>query len=92
MGEWVNATKTLVFGACVDTQRREQAALQPPRPLDGTDDAGEDTGRWTAMSTRRSRSSACEQEAAEQDADDDATSARAFSTGPSRSSRPSAAP
>lgn len=57
MGEWVNSAKTLVFGACVDTQRREQAASKR-RALNATDDEGHDTGRvdrdvYKALEKRR---------------------------------------
>lgn len=72
MGEWVNATKTLVFGACVDTQRREQAASRHRAPLDATDDAGEETGRLDRNVYNVLEKQRLGQEAAEQDADDDA--------------------
>lgn len=45
MGEWVNSTKTLVFGACVDTQRREQAASKRRAAFNATDDEGHESGR-----------------------------------------------
>lgn len=72
MGEWVNATKTLVFGACVDTQRREKAASGHRAPLLATGDAGEETAQldrdvYKALEKRR-----LEQEADAQDAEDDA--------------------
>lgn len=72
MGEWVNATKTLVFGACVDTQRREKVASSHHAPLDATDDSGEQTGqldRNVYMALEKQRS---EHEADEQSAEDDA--------------------
>jgi DNA-directed RNA polymerase specialized sigma24 family protein len=72
MGEWVNATKTLVFGACVDTQRREKAASSHRAPLDATGDAGEETGELDRQVYKALEKQRLEQEAVEQDADDDA--------------------
>jgi RNA polymerase sigma factor (sigma-70 family) len=77
MGEWVNATKTLVFGACVDTQRREKAASSHRAPLEATDDAGEDTGQLDRNVFKALEKHRLEQEADEQDAEDD-DKARAF--------------
>lgn len=77
MGEWVNATKTLVFGACVDTQRREKAASRHRAPLDATDDAGDETGQLDRNVYKALEKQRLEQEADEQDADDDAQ-ARGF--------------
>lgn len=72
MGEWVNATKTLVFGACVDTQRREQVASGHRAALSATDDAGEETGQADRNVYKALEKQRLEQEANEQDADDDA--------------------
>ncbi len=72
MGEWVNATKTLVFGACVDTQRREKAASGHRARLDATDDSGDETGQLDRTVYRALEEQRREQEADEQDADDDA--------------------
>jgi RNA polymerase sigma factor (sigma-70 family) len=72
MGEWVNATKTLVFGACVDTQRREKAASSNRAPLDATDDAGEETGQLDRNVFKALEKQRQEQEADSQDAEDDA--------------------
>jgi len=72
MGEWVNATKTLVFGACVDTQRREKAASSHRAPLDATDDSGEETGQLDRNVYQALEKQCAEQEANAQDADDDA--------------------
>ena len=72
MGEWVNATKTLVFGACVDTQRREKAASSHRAPLDATDDAGEETRRLDRNIYKALEKQRQEQEADAQDAEDDA--------------------
>ena len=77
MGEWVNATKTLVFGACVDTQRREKAASRLRTPLDATDESGEDTGQLDRNVYRALEKQRLEQEAQAQDADEDAQ-ARGF--------------
>ena len=77
MGEWVNATKTLVFGACVDTQRRAKAASGHRAPLDATDDAGEETGQLDRNAYKALERRRLEQEAADKDADDD-DRARAF--------------
>ena len=77
MGEWVNATKTLVFGACVDTQRREKAASSHRAPLDATDDAGEEIGQLDRNVYKALEKQRLKHEADEQDADDDAQ-ARGF--------------
>lgn len=77
MGEWVNATKTLVFGACVDTQRREKSASSHRAPLEATDDAGEDTGQLDRNVFKALEKQRLEQEADELDAEDD-DKARAF--------------
>jgi DNA-directed RNA polymerase specialized sigma24 family protein len=77
MGEWVNATKTLVFGACVDTQRREKAASRHRAALDATDDAGDQTGQLDGNVYKALEKQRLEQQADEQDADDDAQ-ARGF--------------
>jgi DNA-directed RNA polymerase specialized sigma24 family protein len=77
MGEWVNATKTLVFGACVDTQRREKAASSHRAPLEATDDAGEDTGQLDRKVFKALEKQRLEHEADELDAEDD-DKARAF--------------
>lgn len=45
MGEWVNATKTLVYHACVDVQRRATAISEKSAPLHTTGDDGEETER-----------------------------------------------
>lgn len=45
MGEWVNATRTLVFGVCVDVQRRAERHSRHKAPLHATD---EDGGGYTA--------------------------------------------
>src|SRR3954454_2848073 len=68
VGEWVNATKTLVFGACVDTQRREKAASSHRAPLESTDDAGEETGQLDRNVFRALEKQRQEQEADAQDA------------------------
>jgi RNA polymerase sigma factor (sigma-70 family) len=77
MGEWVNATKTLVFGACVDAQRREKAASRHHAPLEGTDDAGDETGQVDRNVYKALEKQRLEEDANEQDADDDAQ-ARGF--------------
>lgn len=77
MGEWVNATKTLVFGACVDTQRREKASSRLRAPFDATDESGEDTGQLDRNVYRALEKQRLEQEAQAQDADED-TQARGF--------------
>ena len=46
MGEWVNATRTLVKYACIDTQRREQTISKRERPLDAPGRDAEDAGRY----------------------------------------------
>ena len=71
MGEWVNAAKTLVFGACVDTQRREQVASSRRARLDATDDAGEKSGQLDRSVYKALEKQRREQEAAEQEAHDD---------------------
>ena len=71
MGEWVNATKTLVFGACVDTQRREKAASRHRAPLNSTDDAGKEMGQLDRSVFKALEKQRLEQEAAAQDAEDD---------------------
>lgn len=45
MGEWVNATKTLVYHACIDVQRRAETTSKRSAPLHATGDAGEETDR-----------------------------------------------
>jgi hypothetical protein len=77
MGEWVNATKTLVFGACVDTQRAEQAASRRRAPLEAIDDAGEEIGRLDRSVFEALERERLEREAAEEDAQA-AAEARAF--------------
>lgn len=72
MGEWVNATKTLVFGACVDTQRREKAASSHRAALDATDDSGEDTGQLDRNVYKALERQRLEHDAEQQDAEDDA--------------------
>jgi len=48
MGEWVNATRTLVKYACIDTQRRAQTISKRERPLDAPGREHEDAGRYDA--------------------------------------------
>jgi RNA polymerase sigma factor (sigma-70 family) len=48
MGEWVNATRTLVKYACIDTQRREQTISRHERSLDAPGRGDDDAGRWDA--------------------------------------------
>lgn len=45
MGEWVESTRTLVFGACVDTQRRAATTSKRESGLHQTDDDGAQTSR-----------------------------------------------
>jgi len=73
MGEWVNSAKKLVFGACVDTQRREQAASKRHTAFDATDAEGYETGRlerdvFKALEKRRQEAEHAD-ESAELDAD-----------------------
>jgi RNA polymerase sigma factor (sigma-70 family) len=68
MGEWVNAARTLVFGACVDTQRREQATSKRRAALHATDDEGHDIGRpdrevFKALEKRRQEAEDAEESA-----------------------------
>ena len=68
MGEWVNSTKKLVFGCCVDTQRREQVVSKRHAPLNATDDEGHETGRldrdvFTALEKRRQEAEDAEESA-----------------------------
>ena len=74
MGEWVNATKTLVFGACVDTQRREKAASSH-RALARRDRRRRrgDRAAGPQTSTRRWRSSARSRRPPSRTPSDDAT-------------------
>lgn len=69
MGEWVNATKTLVFGACVDTQRREMIASSHRASFEATDDSAKETGRLDRSVYKALENQRLEQESAEQDAD-----------------------
>jgi RNA polymerase sigma factor (sigma-70 family) len=48
MGEWVNATRTLVKYACIDTQRRAQTISRHERSLDAPGRGDDDAGRWDA--------------------------------------------
>lgn len=48
MGEWVEATRTLVKYACIDTQRREQTISRHERSLDAPGRGDDDAGRWDA--------------------------------------------
>ncbi|MGK2938511.1 MAG: RNA polymerase sigma factor [Solirubrobacteraceae bacterium] len=45
-GEWVNATRTLVRGVCIDVQRAEQRHSEKRAPLHADDD-GDETERLT---------------------------------------------
>lgn len=65
MGEWINATKTLVFGACVDTQRRRQVVSRRETSLE----AGEDGARFTGEVLDALAKRHLEQEADGADAD-----------------------
>lgn len=68
MGEWVNATKTLVRHTCIDVQRRAETISKKTLPLDATGDDGEDTDRLhpgvqQAIGRRHAEAEADEREA-----------------------------
>lgn len=68
MGEWVNATKTLVYHACIDVQRRATTISEKSVPLHTTGDAGEETERLhpgvqQAIGRRHAETEADEREA-----------------------------
>ncbi len=47
MGEWVNATRTLVRGVCIDVQRAERRHSEKRVSLHADDDAGDETESLT---------------------------------------------
>lgn len=47
MGEWVNATRTLIHGVCVDVQRAERRHSERREALHRAGDGGEDTENLT---------------------------------------------
>lgn len=47
MGEWVNATRTLVRGVCIDVQRAEQRHSEKRVSLHADDDAGDEAENLT---------------------------------------------
>ena len=68
MGEWVEATRTLVKFACIDTQRRATAISKYERSLHNPSRDDEDTGRWDAAVYAAIEERRREQESLEDDA------------------------
>lgn len=69
IGEWVEATRTLVKFACIDTQRRATTISKHERSFDEPGRDAEDAGRWDAEVYAAIEQRRREQESAEEDAD-----------------------
>lgn len=70
MGEWVESTRTLVYGVCIDTQRRATVISRRERALSQTDDQGQDTERLDAAVYAAIERERRDQDGADQDAED----------------------
>lgn len=69
MGEWVNATRTLIHGVCVDVQRDAERASRRERSLEaGWDDPDEGRGRYDRQIARDA--DAAERDREQHDADE----------------------
>lgn len=69
MGEWVEATRTLVKFACIDTQRRAATISKHERSFDEPGRHADDAGRWDAEVYAAIEQRRREQESVEEDTD-----------------------
>ena len=69
MGEWVESTRTLVFGVCVDIQRRAANISKHQTQLDRHDEVGDHTARYDARVYEAIEQTRREQEQAADDAE-----------------------
>ena len=69
MGEWVEATRTLVKYACMDTQRRAAVISKRERSLERAGRGDDDAGRWDADVYAAIEAQRREQESVEEDAE-----------------------